>query len=119
MSSRSKHLLNIPEYLLILAVFAYWVSTSVLFNPFAILFLLGLALQLVYKNRTVGILIPSFLLLICFYLFFALVSEFKEFPSFNAEARQFLTTGLILLFSTSTTAGFMLYKYLSRQHQVD
>jgi len=41
----------------------------------------------------------------------AVISEFNEFPTFDAEARNLLFVGLFYSFLLIIAAGFMVYKY--------
>ena len=41
----------------------------------------------------------------------ALLSELSEFPAFNADAREMLLVGLLLLFPSLIASGIMFYKY--------
>ena len=110
--NKTKHtLLKTPEYLLILSVIFYWTSTAVVFNPIAITLIILLGLQIKFQNKTVGILIPTFLILSSLFLIGALISEFNEFPTFNYEAKQLLFVGLIYFISTIVVSGIMIYKY--------
>ncbi|WP_417592112.1 hypothetical protein [Owenweeksia hongkongensis] len=107
--------LQIPEYLLIASVIFYWGSAGWGLNPIAISLLLILVLQIIFKNRIVGLLIPGILILTCLYMLLALMSEFREFPSFNQEAQVFLFVGLSYFISTMLVSGLMIYKYLLRE----
>jgi len=53
----------------------------------------------------------------------ALMSEFNEFPTFNADAKKLLFTGLLLLLPTLIFSGIMLYKYtmteIDRNHETE
>jgi len=64
-------------------------STAVFLNPIAIVLIVILVFQLLFKSPIIGILIPFFLILSCLYMLAALISEFNEFPTFNAEAKQY------------------------------
>ncbi|WP_296313938.1 hypothetical protein [Winogradskyella sp. UBA3174] len=104
-------LLKLPEYLLIVSVLFYWISASVIFNPIAIILSAILVIQLVIKNRTLGILIPIVLILVCCFMLLALFSEFNEFPTFNNDAKELLFVGLSFFIGTILISGLMLYKY--------
>ena len=106
-----KLILAIPEYFLIASVIFYWISTANVLNPFAISLLVLLILQIIFKNRILGILIPITLILACLFLLLALFSEFKEFYSFNSEAKTLLFVGLTYFLSTLFISGVMIYKY--------
>jgi len=41
----------------------------------------------------------------------ALMSEFNEFPTFNAEAKKLLFVGLFFFISTMAVSVIMVYKY--------
>ncbi len=111
MKKVKKILLELPEYLLILSVIFYWFSSAVVVNPVAITLIIVLILQIIFKNRIVGIIIPSLLIMSCLFLLAALMSEFKEFPTFNSDAKQLLFVGLSYFISTIIVSVIMIYKY--------
>ncbi|KAA3632547.1 MAG: hypothetical protein DWQ02_14600 [Bacteroidetes bacterium] len=113
MQNLKRRFLNLPEYLLIAAVIFYWVSTAVVINPVAIGLLVVLILQLFFKNRIIGIVIPGILIMASFYMLLAMMSELNEFPVFNADARKLLLVGLSFFLSTILVSGVMIYKYAS------
>jgi hypothetical protein len=104
-------LLQAPEYLLIIAVAFYWISTANLFNPFAITLIIGLILQIKFENKVIGITIPVLLILVSAFLILALFSELNEFPTFNEEARKLLIIGLSYFIVTMIISGLMIIKY--------
>ena len=108
------HLWNIPEYLLLLSVLYYWLLTSNLFNWVAITLVAILVFQLIYKNKVLGIIIPSILILACCYMYLALFSELREFPTFNTDAKELLFFGLFYFTATLVVAGFMFFKYMKQ-----
>lgn len=104
-------LLAIPEYLLIAAAVFYWGSAGKTVNPVAISLILILIFQIIVKNRILGLIIPSLLIIISLYMTVALLSELNEFPVFNAEAKKLLFVGLLYIISTVIISGLMIYKY--------
>ncbi|MCB0736389.1 MAG: hypothetical protein KDC92_02665 [Bacteroidetes bacterium] len=112
MPNLKSHLFSLPEYLLLIAVLFYWVSTAIILNPVAIVLAGILVFQLFTKNRIVGIVIPSILILISLYMLLALFSEFNEFETINAQALKLLAMGLTLFLGTITASVSMLYKYV-------
>lgn len=101
----------LPEYLLIVAVVFYWISTANVINPYAIILISGLILQIVFKNKTIGIIIPSLLIAFSLLLIFALFSELSEFPTFNREAKKLLFIGLAFFMITIFFSVIMIVKY--------
>ncbi len=108
-------IVKFPEYILILAVAFYWVSSALILNPVAIVLLSFLILQLFLKSRLIGLLISGVLAFGCCFMLLALFSEFREFPSFNSDAQQLLFVGLTLFLSTLFVAGLMIFKSLGVQ----
>jgi len=104
-------ILQLPEYLLIAAVLFYWFSAGLAVNYIAIGLIIVLILQIIFKNRIVGIIIPSILVMICLYMLLALMSEFKEFLTFSSDAKELLFVGLSYFISTIIVSGIMIYKY--------
>ena len=104
-------ILQLPEYLLIVAVVFYWFSAGLVVNYIAIGLIIFLILQIIFKNRIVGIIIPSILVMISFYMLLALMSEFNEFLTFSSDAKELLFVGLSYFISTIIVSGIMIYKY--------
>lgn len=119
MKKLKKILLELPEYLLIFAVIFYWGSAGKVINPIAIVLIIGLILQIIFRNRTVGIIIPSLLILTSFFMLLALMSEFNEFPTFNADAKKLLFVGLSYFISTIIVSGLMIYRYSTMEKRKD
>jgi hypothetical protein len=111
MKKAKQILFRLPEYLLIAAVIFYWSSAGSIINPIAIGLVLILILQIIIRNRIIGLLIPILLILTCIFLSLALASEINEFPIFNAEAKRLLLIGLTYLTSTIFISGLISYKY--------
>ena len=93
MKDLKKITLQLPEYILLAAVVFYWFSAGVVVKYVAITLVIGLILQIVFKFRLLGIVLPSLLMLTSFYMLLALISEFNEFPTFNYEAKKLLFVG--------------------------
>ncbi len=108
------NLWNVPEYLLLLAVLFYWLPTSNPLNWVAITLVTVLVLQIIYKNKIVGIIISSVLILACCYMYLALFSELREFSTFDADAKELLVVGLSFFTATLAVAGFMFFKYANQ-----
>ena len=104
-------ILQLPEYLLIVAVVFYWFSAGLVVNYIAVGLIIVLILQIIFKNRIIGIIIPSILVMICLYMLLALMSEFNEFPTFSSDAKELLFVGLSYFISTIIVSGIMIYKY--------
>lgn len=104
-------ILQLPEYLLIVAVLFYWFSAGLAVNYIAIGLIIVLILQIIFKNRIVGIIIPSILVMLSLYMLLALMSEFNEFLTFNSDAKELLFVGLSYFISTIIVSGVMIYKY--------
>ncbi len=111
MKNLKKITLLLPEYLLIAAVTFYWISAGLLINPIAIGLIAGLIIQIIFKNKVVGFIIPAVLILTSFYMLLALLSELKEFPKFNSEAKTLLFVGSSYFLSTIIVSVIMIYKY--------
>lgn len=98
-------------FLLLTVAFTYWVSAGVLLNPIAIGLVSVLLFQILKHNKDLGLLMSILFILISFFMLLALLSELIEFSSFNADAREMLIVGLLLLFPSLIASGIMLYKY--------
>ena len=101
----------IPELYLILAVLYYWSLTASLLNPIAISLLLVLVYQIITRNRILGIVIATVLVLASGYLILALLSELSEFIEFNDDAKELAIFGFLYLGLNITFGVIMLYRY--------
>ena len=104
--------LHLPEYLLLASVLLFWYSTTLL-NPIAIVLTGILILQILFKNRVLGLIIPTILTLASLYMILALISEVNEFPTFNTEAKAMLFVGLFIFLSIIGVSTLMFFKYLT------
>lgn len=111
MKSIKSIILHLPEYLLITAVIFYWMSAGQMVNFIAIGLLIAIILQLIFKNKVIGIAIPILLIATCLYMLLALISEVREFPSFNSEAQTLLNVGLFYFLGTILVSTIMIFKY--------
>jgi len=92
---------------LAIIIILYWLDTSVLFNPIAILFFTLLSLYLIFRNKYIGITFSSLMILINIYLIFAIASEYKEF-NISEEGYSMLIIGLSLIITNILAAIFAL-----------
>lgn len=104
-----------PEYFLMFAVAFYWFSSALVFNPVAITLMSLLVLQLFLKSRLIGLFISGVLTFGSCLMLLALISEFREFPSFSSGAQELLFVGLSLFLGTLFIAGLLLFKSLGIQ----
>jgi hypothetical protein len=111
MNNSQKLFLQLPEYLLILAIIFYWVSAAIILNPIAIGLIALLIIQIATKNKTLGLIIPGILIFSSLFLLMALWSELNELPTFNNDAKILLIVGLTFFLSTIVISTVMIYKY--------
>jgi len=94
---------------LVIIIFLYWLDTSVLFNPVAIMFFVLLCLYLIFKNKYIGITFSSLMIFMNIYLIFALLSEYQEFENYK-EGLPMLIIGLSLII-TNILAAVLITKF--------
>ena len=102
-----KHKLSkLPAIYLTIITILYWLDTSTLFNPIAILLFLLLSLYLIFDNKYFGFSASSLIIIINLYLIFALTSEYREFNNYK-EGLTMLYTGLILIIINISASIFI------------
>ncbi|MCB0446743.1 MAG: hypothetical protein KDD03_04385 [Gelidibacter sp.] len=104
-----------PEIYLIGATIYYWTLTASTFNPVAIILLLILIYQVIYKTIVTGLIIASLLILLSFYMILALISELSEFTEANEDYKKLLMFGTLFLGFNLIAGAIMLWKYLRVQ----
>ncbi len=82
-----------PEVLFLLSVVFYWFSTAVILNPVAITFLLLGLIMMTRLYKMLSVIIGIIYGLLNFYLVFALLSEFYEFPNVTGQAIYMMFVG--------------------------
>lgn len=123
MKKLKKTLTKFAEYYLIVLVILGFYSPPFNINPLAIVFVLILILQIIFKNVTSGLLIAALFILSNLFMFIALLSELSEFTRFNATAMQLLLVGLVLIGFNLFVSRMMINKYLhpkdTEKHQLE
>ena len=119
MKNVKKVIFQLPEFILVASILFYWYFTSTLLNPIAIILIITLLLQIILKNRVLGIIIASFLILASSYMILALMSELNKFTSFNSNAKKILFVGLPYLIITASSAIMMIYKNSSKTRKLN
>lgn len=103
----------LPEIYLLIAVVYYWILTANLLNPFAIILIGLLIFQIKTRAKLTGVSIAIILLLLNFFMLFALMSELNEFPEFNSKARTLAIVGFSFFGFNILVGSAMLVLYLS------
>lgn len=106
-------LVKMPEYYLIALVLLTSFPEMIGFMGLGMVTIL--ILQIVYKNNISGTVIASLFMLLNLFMLVALLSEFREFTVFNAEAQQLLFVGLAIFLFNFLMAGVMLLKYMKSE----
>lgn len=99
-----------PELYLFAAIGFYYISAAAVINWFAIGLWALLGLLVLSKSKVFGIVLGILLILINLYLVLALLSEFSEFDTFNADAAQLIGLGSLFLGLNLFFAGLLIYK---------
>lgn len=110
MNKTKQIVMRLPEYyILILAILAGY-KPPFSFTPISIGLAAIMIFQIFYKNKISGLVISVLFLLINLLMLFALISELKEFSTFNNEAQQLLFGGLLIWLTNLLFGGLMFYK---------
>jgi len=100
-----------PEYYLIASVIFYWYSTSLIFNPVAIVLMSTLIIQIIFRNKISGILIASAFILASTYMLFAMASELNELSIASSAWENMFFVGLSFLGLNIIMSGLMIFSY--------
>lgn len=107
--------IKFSDVLMLPIIFFYWINTSEIWNPIAIGLLILALLQIVMRNKTLGIILASLFSFSSLFLFFALISELNDFTIFDKEAAIMTTFMGIYLLLITICSGLMYYKYLNQK----
>lgn len=107
--------INFSDVLMFPIIFFYWINTSEILNPVAIGLLILALLQIVIRNKILGIILATLFSFSSLFLFFALISELNDFTTFDNDALKMTVFMGIYLFFISICSGLMYYKYLNQK----
>jgi hypothetical protein len=114
---KKKYLLLLPEIIIVI-LSAYWFLDNYLgrdvINPFALSVFFILLFQVIFQNKFIGMFLATITSLFSVYLVFAVISEFREFPSVTNEAIRLLLFGLLFCLLLFASSVIMIYKFLSK-----
>ena len=117
MNKLKQILLSFPEYYLVVLALLSGYTPPFYINPIFIGIALILILQIIFKNKIVGIAIAALFMAGNLFMMLALISELQEFSRFTANAAQLLFVGFGLIFFNLFIVGVMTYKYLYKDNK--
>lgn len=104
-------ILKLPEYLLIVLILLAGYTPPFYINPIFIGIIGILILQIICKNKILGLILGTLYFLVTLYFLGALLSEFNAFTEVNNSARQLLLVGIPLWILNVVLSSIMIYKY--------
>lgn len=84
-------------------------------NYFMIAIIALILILMLWRNKVYAIIISIVLGWASFYMVFAVISEYREFPSGHPDGIQLLVVGLLIFLGLAITAGFMPMKYMNQK----
>ena len=91
---------KLPQIILIIGVLIYWVDSTSIFNPFALIGVLILILSIFIHSKIINILTAVIFAIISIVMLLAVLSEFLEFETGDAEGIKLLLIGSSIFIST-------------------
>ena len=111
MKSLKQLIINSPEYYLLAATVVYGFSTTLIINPIAIVLITIITLQLIFKNKTTGLILGCLMFIINIAFLAAVMSELNEFTTMNSQALKLISGGILLFTLNLSMSGIMIYKH--------
>lgn len=105
-------IVKFSDVLMLLLILFYWINTAEFWNPVAIGLLILSLVQIIIRNKILGIILATLLSFTSMFLFFALISELNDFETFDKDATAMAAVMGIYLIIISICNGLMYYKYL-------
>ncbi len=107
-----KFILQLPEYYFIIMIFFAGYTPPFSISWIYILLIAILVAQLIFKNKTSGLLLGGVAFFINLLFIAALFSELKEFKEFNVQAQKLLFVGLGIWIFNMIASITMIYRYV-------
>ena len=109
-----KYLNLLPEIYLVLATVYYWVLTSEIFNPIALIVLMICLLLVIYRNAIIGITVASGIAVLNTYFVLALVSEVRGMNAIHKDYMDLILFGTLFIFLNYIISILLLIKYVRK-----
>lgn len=110
MTKAKKYLRFLPEIYFMASALYYWTLAGKELNYIAVGIILVMVAQIALKLKVLGMITSGLLILVNCLLVLALISELREYPTFNAEAQKMALFGTLYLGTNLAMAGFMFFK---------
>lgn len=104
----------LSEFYILVLVLAAGVRPPFSFTPLALVMTAIVALQMIFRNAITGIILSNSFILINLYMILALLSEYREFPTFNFAAAKLLIIGSLIILTNLFIGGLIFLNYLKR-----
>jgi len=110
MTKAKKYLKFLPEVYFMASALYYWTLAGKELNYIATGVILVMLVQIALKQKVLGMVTSGLLILVNCLLVLALVSELREYPTFNAEAQKMALFGTLYLGTNLAMAGYMFFR---------
>ncbi|MEM9545823.1 MAG: hypothetical protein AAGA77_07615 [Bacteroidota bacterium] len=111
----STRLLPFANAFIALSLLYYWIETSAVINPIAIILAGIFALHFFVARGFYRMIFPSIFIVLNLYMFLALFSEFSEFSTLDKNALTLLSVGIIYLGLNLISAAIILHHNITSQ----
>jgi uncharacterized membrane protein len=101
---------TLSEYYLVILILLSGYTPPFSFNPISIGVAAIIILQIVIKNKIIGLVLGTLFLVANLFFLGALISEFNEFTAFNYHAKQLLFGGLSIWIINISVSIALIYK---------
>lgn len=102
---------KLPEYVLVILALLAGFSPPFYINPIFLGIAIVVILQIIFKNRILGLGLGALFFFGNLFFLGALISEFSEFAEFSSGAKQLLLVGLPIWMVNMVLSVTMIYKY--------
>lgn len=107
-----KILFKLPEYYFIIMLFLAGFTPPFYVHYLSLIFIAVLVLQIVFKNKTSGLLLGGIAFFGNLFFLAALFSEFNDFTEFNSEAQRFIIIGITIWVLNLIASVTIIYRYV-------
>lgn len=102
---------HIPEFYFLIMAFLAAYTPPFTFNPFFLSFAVIIGLQLIFKPKTMGIIMGAAFLIINFMMGLAIISEASEMTTAGMDNTEMIAVGGLIWIANTICAISMIMKY--------
>jgi hypothetical protein len=108
--------LKLPEYYFIIMAFLAGYTPPLELNPIFMWIALIILVQIIFRNRIMGLVLGSIFFIVNLLFLGALISEFREFAQYTDDAQRLIFVGISIWIGNVIFSLAMIFRYAKQKN---